>query len=75
MQFIHHLAINLGIRPFIASYSLLSICGNVFARGYNTSNICISFGCPESRKYGGVDMDEVVIGIPGEMAKQFIEKI
>ena len=74
MQFIHHLAITLGVRPFIAPYSLLSICGNVFARGYNTGNVCISFGCPESRKYGGVDRDEVIIGIPGEMAKQLIEK-
>lgn len=74
MQLIHHLAKTSGIRPFIAPYSLLSICGNVFARGYNTGNVCISFGCPESRKYGGVDMDEVVIGIPGEMAKQLTEK-
>jgi len=74
MQFIHHLAKILGVRPFIAPYSLLSICGNVFARGYNRGNVCISFGCPESRKYGGVDMDEVIIGIPGEMATRLIEK-
>jgi len=74
MQLIHHLAKTFGIKPLIASYSLLSICGNVFARGYNSGNVCISFGCPESRKYGGVDMDEVIIGIPGEMAKRLIEK-
>ena len=31
-------------------------------------NINISFGCPESREFGGVDNEEIIIGIPYEMA-------
>jgi uncharacterized protein (DUF169 family) len=51
-------------RPLITPYSLLSICGNVFARSYHSGAICISFACPESRKYGGVGKNEVVVGFP-----------
>jgi uncharacterized protein (DUF169 family) len=67
MQLIHELARKQQKRPFISSYSLLSICGHVFVSGYLTGAICISFGCPESRKYGGVSEDEMVIGFPGKL--------
>lgn len=71
MQLIHDLARKQQRRPFIAAYSLLSICGNVFARGYNSDTVCISFGCPESRRYGGVDKDEVVIGFTERFIHEF----
>jgi uncharacterized protein (DUF169 family) len=67
MQIIHEYA-RKEIRPDISPYSLLSICGNVFIRSYQDENINITFGCPESRKFGGVDNEEIVIGIPYEMA-------
>jgi len=67
MQIIHDYA-KKEIRPVISPYSLLSICGNVFVRSYQDENINISFGCPESREFGGVDNEEIVIGIPYEMA-------
>jgi uncharacterized protein (DUF169 family) len=52
----------------ISPYSLLSICGNVFIRSYTEGNINISFGCPESREFGGVDNEEIIIGIPYTLA-------
>lgn len=67
MQLIHELARIEQKRPFVSSYSLLSICGHVFVSGYISGAISISFGCPESRKYGGVSDDEVVIGFPGKL--------
>ena len=67
MQIIHNYA-KMGIQPVISPYSLLSICGNVFIRSYQEQNINISFGCPESRKFGGIDNEEIVVGVPYEMA-------
>lgn len=55
--------------PIIYPSFFMSVCGNIVARVYNTNKICISFGCPESRKYGGVLPDEIVVGIPGNLLK------
>lgn len=60
------------IIPSIPPYSLLSVCGNVFANSYINQAISISFGCPESRKFGGIGENEVVLGLPFAMAKQII---
>ena len=62
-EIMHNLA-RLGIRPVIPTYSFLSVCGNVFANCYLNQVVSISFGCPESRKCGGIGKNEVVIGLP-----------
>ncbi len=54
-------------KPLITPYFSMSVCGNVFVQTYNTNKICISFGCPESRKFGGVLEDEVIVGIPNSL--------
>ncbi|MCK5838717.1 MAG: DUF169 domain-containing protein [Bacteroidales bacterium] len=51
-------------KPLITPYFFMSVCGNIFAQTYNTGKISISFGCPESRKFGGILEDEVIVGIP-----------
>lgn len=66
---IMHLLTKHMLEPSIPPYALLSICGNVFANSYINKLISISFGCPESRKYGGVEDNEVVVGIPFQFAK------
>ena len=60
------------IQLSIPPYCLLSICGNVFANCYANQTVTISFGCPESRKHGGVDKDEVIIGFPATIAKNLL---
>ena len=70
MKLIHELARNKQKQPFISSYSLLSICGNVFVRGYYLDTICVSFGCPESIKYGGVIKDEVIVGFSEKLSQE-----
>ncbi len=54
-------------KPLITPYFFMSVCGNIVAQTYNTNKICISFGCPESRKFGGVLEDEVIVGIPNSL--------
>lgn len=60
------------LQPVISNYLFLSVCGNVFANSYTNRSISISFGCPESCKCGGIDDDEVVLGIPREYIELFI---
>ena len=53
--------------PLITPYIFMSVCGNIAVQTYKTNKICISFGCPESRKFGGVLEDEVIVGIPNSL--------
>jgi uncharacterized protein (DUF169 family) len=63
------------IIPSIPPYSILSVCGNVFANCYRNKLVSISFGCPESRKSGGINDCELVMGIPYKIALQVISDI
>jgi len=67
----HNLA-KLGITASVPPYSLLSVCGNVFANCYNNNTVSISFGCPESRKHGGIKNNEVVLGLPYKNAMALV---
>ncbi len=58
----------ISVKPSIPQYSLLSVCGNVFANCYVNQVVSISFGCPESRKSGGIGKNEIVIGLPFKIA-------
>lgn len=62
-ELLHSFARN-SIKPHISPYALLSVCGNVFADCYLNQHISISFGCPESRKHGGIMNEELIVGIP-----------
>jgi uncharacterized protein (DUF169 family) len=69
---IMHVFAQQNIQVAIPPYSLLSVCGNVIANTYVNKTPSISFGCPESRKHGGVKDDEVVIGIPVNMVQYLL---
>lgn len=56
--------------PIIKPYPFLSICGSVVASTHIQNRMSISFGCPDSRKYGGVDDDNVIVGIPFDICNQ-----
>jgi len=47
---------------------VVPVCGNCTVRPYVTNEICVSFGCNDSREYGGIESDELVVGIPRQMA-------
>ncbi|MCF8307820.1 MAG: DUF169 domain-containing protein, partial [Bacteroidales bacterium] len=40
---------------------------------FRDEDVTVSFGCPESREYGGVNKDEVVVGIPYSLAHKLVE--
>jgi uncharacterized protein (DUF169 family) len=44
--------------------SVMAVCGSVAVRAYTTGRICLSFGCPDSREYGAIGRDRLVIGMP-----------
>lgn len=71
MNFMYQAA-RMKIQPFLPPYSLHSICGNVFSRAYENNLISVSFGCPESRNFGGVQPEEVIIGIPYNILNLFL---
>jgi len=48
--------------------SVMAVCGSVAVRAYTTDRICVSFGCPDSRKYGAIGRDRLVIGLPTHLA-------
>lgn len=47
---------------------IMSVCGNVAVKSFLKQKISISFGCPDSREYGGIEKEELVIGIPHNIA-------
>lgn len=70
-KLIHNLA-KIGIRPSVPPFSLLSVCGNIFSHCYKNNSVGLSFGCPESRKYGGIEKNEVVLGFSFEYALNIV---
>jgi len=67
---IMHSLAKIKITPSVPPYSLLSVCGNVFSNCYKNNVVSISFGCPESRKEGGIENNEVVMAIPFQIAAE-----
>jgi uncharacterized protein (DUF169 family) len=47
---------------------IMSVCGNVAVKSFTKQKISISFGCPDSRKYGGIVKGELVVGVPHNIA-------
>ena len=52
---------------------IMSVCGNVAVKSYINKNISISFGCPDSREYGSIKEEQLVIGIPHNIALRICE--
>jgi len=53
------------VQPFIMNVtSITPVCGNCCVRPYVTNEICVSFGCDDSREFSGVSDDKLVLGIP-----------
>lgn len=46
--------------------SVMPVCGNCTVRPYLAKKICITFGCNDSRDYGGITEDKFVVGVTQE---------
>jgi len=56
----------------MAASSVMAVCGSVVAKAHKTNRICLSFGCPDSRKYGAISRDRLVIGLPIGIIRDFL---
>jgi len=52
--------------------SVMSICGSVAVKTFETGEINISFGCEDSRKYADIGRNRLAIGIPSQLFEIFI---
>jgi uncharacterized protein (DUF169 family) len=43
---------------------VMSVCGGVVVRSFLEDKISLSFGCEDSRRYGNIGRDRLIIGIP-----------
>ncbi|MFO7899655.1 MAG: DUF169 domain-containing protein [Planctomycetota bacterium] len=72
MRVLHRWQANRGETPQIRVSSVMAVCGNVAVRAYLTDEICVSFGCPDSRTEGAVGRDRVILGMSAELAETLL---
>ena len=54
-------------KPFQTEISsVISACGNVTVKAHITQEMAISFGCDDSRAFGGISRDRLYAGLPYE---------
>ena len=74
MKLVRYWQIMTGRNLNIEISGMMSICGNVAVRSYIDQKISISFGCPDSREYGGIEKGQLVIGLPYHIASSLCSK-
>lgn len=55
--------------------SIMAVCGNAVVKAYTSQSISISFGCPDSRQYGGIQPEEMVLAVPTGILNRFSTKV
>ncbi|MFA5647784.1 MAG: DUF169 domain-containing protein [Bacteroidales bacterium] len=58
--------------PIVQPFPFLLICGNVFISTFKSARMSVSFGCPESREFGGLKDNQLVVGLPYNQAVQIL---
>jgi uncharacterized protein (DUF169 family) len=53
-----------GAGPLVRLSGFMAICGDVLVAAHILNSLRLSFGCRESRQYGDVRADRVVVGMP-----------
>lgn len=53
--------------PDFLCSSLAPVCGVATAQTHVTGRLSLSFGCTDSRRFGGIGDNEIVVGIPGHL--------
>ena len=52
--------------------SVLSVCGNVAAGCHHSGDVVLSFGCDDSREFGDIGRDRLVLGLPYHLIKKLL---
>jgi len=58
--------------PVVPLSSFLAICAWVVVRAHKLDEICMSLGCLDSRRFGGIGSDTLAVGMPSARARQII---
>jgi len=53
------------LQPRISSF--MAVCGSVAVRAHLSGQVCMSFGCPDSRDHGKIGRDRLAIGLPFQL--------
>lgn len=61
-----------GRLPTVPLSSFLAICAWVVVRALILDELCVSFGCFDSRQFGGIGSDTLVVGMPSVRAEQLV---
>jgi uncharacterized protein (DUF169 family) len=48
--------------------SVMAACGSVAVQAYLTNQVCLSFGCTDSRSYGAIGRHQLIVGLPASLA-------
>jgi uncharacterized protein (DUF169 family) len=70
MKLLRSYQVNLGKALNVDLSSIVSVCGHVAVEAVAKKRIALSFGCKDSREYGGITRDRVAIGVPVEVARK-----
>jgi uncharacterized protein (DUF169 family) len=46
---------------------VMAVCGSAVVNSYVNHTISLSFGCPDSRQYGGIRPEQLVVAIPADL--------
>lgn len=55
--------------------TVMAVCGNVVVNAQQTGQICLSFGCPDSRQYGEIGNDRLIVGFPFAWLQKFLDAV
>jgi uncharacterized protein (DUF169 family) len=66
--------VSYGDVPMVPLSSFLAICAWVVVRAHKLDEICVSFGCFDSRRFGGIGSDTMVVGMPSACVQQIVSQ-
>lgn len=68
---LYHIKLGRGFRTEIPS--VICACGNTVVRAYQSHDLAISFGCDDSRLFGGLSRDRLYVGLPHSLATELVQ--
>lgn len=74
MQLVRRWQAIYGTSMEISISSFMAVCGNIVVKAFELQQPCLSFGCPESREYGGIGTDKLILGMPHKLAKKLVQE-
>jgi len=72
MSLLRRWQVSYGQVPVVPLSSFLAICAWVVVRAHKLDEVCVSLGCLDSRQFGGIGSDTLVVGMPSVRAQQIV---